>query len=792
MAYTQDGRRLVVKTPLGKDDLLLSGFSGHEAISQPFFFQLECVAENAKTIPFDGLLGQKVTVEISLPGGSKRFINGACLRVAQGARDATFTRYLLDLVPEAFLLSRKTLSRIFQHLSIPDILKKVLKGFPVTWEIQGTFHPRDYCVQYRESDFAFASRLMEEEGIYYFFKHSDGSHTMVVANTPGSHSDLSPGPSNLIFEAVAGGTRKEDRVSAWEKAQELRSSKVTLWDHCFELPHKHLEGPADILASVAAGKSSHKLKLGANAPLELYDFPGAYAQRFDGINKSGGEQPAEIQKIFKDNTRTAEVRMESEAAASVLVHAASNCRQIVSGHKFTLERHFEGDGSWVVYQVGHTASEAADVRSGEGGFTYQNHFSCFPVALPFRPPRVTPVPTVRGTQTAVVVGPPGAEILTDKYGRVRVQFHWDREGKNDTDSSCWVRVGQPIAGRRWGASFWPRIGQEVIVDFLEGDPDQPIIVGSVYNSDQMPPYLGDGPDSKHKNDNKLTGVKSNTTLGGVGFNEWRFDDSKGKEQVFLHAERNIDTRVKSDSMESVGGSKHLTVGGEKDGQKFGDYKELIFRDRHIHVKRNQQEHLAGNVKLLIGKGDEDGGRWDVSVEKWKKELIGEDYSLLVKGGIKESVAKNVAAAIEGDRKTKISGADNVHILGDRKEKVDGKQSLTVGGDQQEKVGGNHALEAAQEIHIKAGMKLILEAGMQVTLKGPGGFVDIGPAGVTIQGTMVLINSGGAAGSGSGSSPDAPTDPDPSPTADGPGEAEAAKPERPTPADDAKSGFKSSS
>lgn len=746
MAYTQAGRRLVVKTPLGKDDLLLSGFSGHEAISQPFFFQLECVAENAKTIPFDGLLGQKVTVEISLPGGSKRFINGSCLRVAQGARDATFTRYLLDLVPEAFLLSRKTQSRIFQHLSIPDILKKVLKGFPVTWEIQGTFHPRDYCVQYRESDFAFASRLMEEEGIYYFFKHSDGSHTMVVANSPGSHSDVSPGPSNLIFEAVGGGTREEDRVNAWEKAQELKSSKVVLWDHCFELPHKHLEAPSPIQGSVAAGKSSHKLQLGANAPLELYDFPGAYAQRFDGINKGGGEQPAEIQKIFQDNSRTADLRMQSEAAASVLVHAASNCRQIVSGHKFTLQRHFEGDGSWVVYQVGHTASEAADVRSGGGGFTYQNHFSCFPVALPFRPPRVTPIPTVRGSQTAVVVGPPGEEIFTDKYGRVKVQFHWDREGKSDTDSSCWVRVGQPIAGRRWGASFWPRIGQEVIVDFLEGDPDQPIIVGSVYNADQMPPYLGDGPDSKHKNDNKLTGVKSNTTMGGEGYNEWRFDDAKGKEQIFLHAERNMDTRVKGDSMESVGGSKHLTVGGEKDGQTWGDYNELVYKNVRLHNKGGLQQTVGGGMFLTIGGESEDPG--------------------------------DLQTVVKGDRAALVEQNEHLHVKGSAKEAIDGGLGLTVGGDLDAKVEMKLAAEAGQEIHLKAGMKVIIEAGMQLTLKGPGGFIDIGPTGVAIQGTTVLINSGGSAGSGSGASPASPED------------AKETKRKDPTVADNAKTGYKS--
>ncbi|MCM3875001.1 MAG: type VI secretion system tip protein VgrG [Thermoanaerobaculia bacterium] len=745
MAYTQDGRRLVVKTPLGKDALLLNGFSGQEAISRPFSFQLKCVAENAKKVPFESILGQKVTVELALPGSSKRWVNGVCYRVAQGGRDATFTRYLLDLVPEAFLLSRKTQSRIFQHLSIPDILKKVLKGFPVTWEIQGTFHPRDYCVQYRESDFAFASRLMEEEGIYYFFKHSDGSHAMVVANTPGSHPDL-PVKSSLIFDAVGGGTREEDRVTAWEKAQELRSSKVTLWDHCFELPHKHLEGVADILASVAAGKSSHKLKLGANAPLELYDFPGAYAQRFDGINKGGGEQPAEIQKIFQDNTRTAEVRMQSEAAASVLVHAGSNCRQIVSGHKFTLERHFEGDGSWVVHQVEHVASEGADVRSGGGDFAYQNHFSCFPAALPFRPPRVTPVPTVRGTQTAVVVGPSGEEIFTDKYGRVKVQFHWDREGKNDSDSSCWVRVGQPIAGRRWGASFWPRIGQEVIVDFLEGDPDQPIIVGSVYNSDQMPPYLGDGPDSKHKNDNKLTGVKSNTTLGGEGFNEWRFDDAKDKEQIFVHAEKNMDTRVKNDSMESVGGNKHLTVGGEKDGQTSGDYKELVYGNVYLRNRKQFQQIVGGGMFITVGTESEDPG--------------------------------DLQTVVKGDRAALVEKDEHVHVKGSAKEKIDGSLGLTVGGDLDAKVGTKLAAEAGQEIHLKGGMKVIIEAGMQLTLKGPGGFIDIGPSGVAIQGIMVQINSGGAAGSGSGASPASPDD------------AKEANKHDPTVADNAKTGYKS--
>jgi type VI secretion system Vgr family protein len=400
--------------------------------------------------------------------------------------------------------------------------------------------------------------------------------------------------------------------------------------------------------------------------------------------------------------------------------------------------------------VQHSATQPSEFVSGEGGTaseaSYNNSFTCIAADIIFRAPRITPKAIVQGPQTAVVVGPKGEEIFTDKFGRVKVQFHWDREGKKDENSSCWMRVAQIWAGKRWGASFWPRIGQEVIVDFLEGDPDQPIIVGSVYNAEQMPPYLGEGPDSKHKNDNKVAGIKSNSTKGGVGFNEWRFDDTKDKEQIFIHAERNMDVRVKNENMERIISHRHLIVGNEKDGKKSGDQREMVYQDKHMKVHRHQIEHIGGNMELLIGKGDEGSGSLDINIAGKKTETIG--------------------------------GDNDYHLKGERKEKIDGSTSLTVGGSQQEKVGTKHALEAGQEIHLKAGMKVIIEAGVQLTIKGPGGFVDIGPSGVTIQGTMVLINSGGAAGSGSGSSPATPKD------------AKEAKPTEPTVADDAKTGQKS--
>jgi type VI secretion system secreted protein VgrG len=316
------------------------------------------------------------------------------------------------------------------------------------------------------------------------------------------------------------------------------------------------------------------------------------------------------------------------------------------------------------------------VRS-EGGAAeehpqYRNTFTCIPQALPFRPPRVTARPHIPGSQSAVVVGPPGEEIFTDKYGRIKVQFHWDREGQNDADSSCWLRVANPWAGQQWGMISIPRIGQEVLVMFLGGDIDRPVVLGSLYNPDQMPPYEL----PKYKTVSTWRG-RSSKAGARTNFNELRMEDSKGHEQLFLHAEKNQDVRSKEEAREWVGQNKHKIV------------------------KQNE------------------------------KELI------------------------EQSRHTDILGDHIVHVGGNRKEAVDGNVEVKVVGNQQQRTGGRFAYEAAQEIHIKAGTKVIIEAGAQISLKGPGGFVDISGMGVVIQGNLVLINSGGAAGSGSGASPDVP-------------------------------------
>src|SRR5215471_9916624 len=303
--FKQADRPLTLTTPLGPDVLLLRSFSGQEGISQLFRFELDLFADNKKVISFEALLGQKLTIHLTMPDKSKRHFNGVCVRVSQGERDPT-NKTITDYKAE--------------------IVKKVITGFAVSWEIKGNFEPRDFCVQYRETDFNFACRLMEEEGIYYYFKHSDGDHTMVVANTNDSFVDV-PGKTKITHETAEGGFRDDDRVLDWEKVQEIRSGKYKLWDHSFELPHQHLEAEKAIQDSVTLGKVTHKLKVGGNDKLELYDYPGEYAQRFDGVNKGGGDQPAELQKIFTDNKRTVEIRMQEEALGSLLVHGSSNCKQ---------------------------------------------------------------------------------------------------------------------------------------------------------------------------------------------------------------------------------------------------------------------------------------------------------------------------------------------------------------------------------------------------------------------------------------------------------------------------------
>jgi type VI secretion system secreted protein VgrG len=573
--YSQQHRPIEVVTPLGTDVLLLKGFTGREGVSQLFDFRLELLAENPKAVVFDKLLGQPVTVRLALGGDHQRFFHGIVSRFSEGRQDQRFTHYRAQVVPQFWLLTRRVRSRIFQHQTVPQILKDVLEGLSVSFHIQGTFHARDFVVQYRESDFAFASRLMEEEGICYFFRHAADGHQLVLTNAAQGHPDVPP-PNTVVYDDATGGNRDEFRVIEWEKVQELRSGKVTLWDHSFELPGKHLEAQRPIGASVQVGKVPHKLQTGGNVGLEIYDYPGGYAGRFDGVGKDGSERPAELQKIFEDNQRTARIRMEQEAYPGLVIQGASTCRHFTSGHRFALKRHANADGAYILTTVEHFAELGSGFGPSEvPELEYRNRFQCVSANLPIRPPRLTPRPHVEGTQTAIVVGHKDEEIFVDRYGRVKVKFHWDRDPKANADSSCWVRVAQPWAGKRYGAFFWPRVGHEVVVAFLEGDPDQPIIVGSVYNASHMPP--SDLPRTRMVN-----GLRTNSTPGGGGYNCLTFDDTKGKEAIVLHGQHDMATTIEHDDTQTICNDRTITVKGK--------HTETIIKDTKIVIAEGKFEH----------------------------------------------------------------------------------------------------------------------------------------------------------------------------------------------------------
>ncbi len=665
MSTTQDNRLLQIATPLGKDFLLLDRFSAKEALSELFEFEVELLHweedPGFKSTPVDvtQILGKQVTIKITHRDMVTREYSGIVNRFSKGDRSTRFSKYHATIVPHIWLLTQKFQSRIFQQKSVPDILREIFDGFEVKYELTKTYKPRNYCTQYAETDYDFACRMMEEEGIYFYFIHEEGTHRLLVADSPSSHKKL-PSKDSISYGIKT--QTDEDFISTitglWEETQ-LQTGKVTFWDQNFQLPHKNL-----------STSRTSRFSTGDNQKLERYVYPGGYARKYDGISKSGGET-GDLANVTDDKERTADSAWNALDAEYRTLTAGSDCCSLVAGHKFTLTNHPHDDisGDYLVTSIFHEAEQNPTyVTDDDVEEPYANRFRFIPAgqnSVPFVPERKTPKPFIRGSQTARVVGPAGEEIFTDKFGRVKVQFNWDRDGQENSDSSCWLRVTQMWAGNKWGSMFIPRIGMEVVVSFLEGDPDQPVITGCVYNPETMPPYTL--PDEKTK-----SGIKTDSTKGGGGFNELRFEDKKGDEQIFVHAQKNLDIRVENDEMELVEKNRHLIVNENQ--------KEKVKIDKHLEVGGNQNEKVTGS------------------------------YS------------------------------------GDVKQNIDIK------------AGQNYAAESGMQMHLKSGMSLTIETGTNLTLKVGGNFININPGGVFIKGTMVMINSGGAAGTGPGAKPDPPQEP----------------------------------
>jgi type VI secretion system secreted protein VgrG len=608
-----------ITTPLGPNKLLVRSFQGEEQISGLFHYTIEFYSEDP-SLSFTQIVGQAVTLAIPLSSGNNQYVNGIVGRFSQSGRDDRFTTYIAEIHPWLWLLTKNSDCRIFQNKGTLDIVKQIFQdlGFSdLQDKTTGTYKPREYCVQYRESSFAFVSRLLEEEGIFYYFTHDDSKHTLVLTDGSSSWGSC----QDLTSARVAGDPSElasDDAVLSCSIEQLVTVGEFKSDDYNFTTPS------TDLLA-----KSS-----GADPKRSLYDYPGLYP------DQSTGEQVTSI-------------RLAAFETEQKLLRGESRCRAFHAGAKFTLANHYRSDANtdYVLRWIA--------VRGTQ--HDYSNSFEAFPATLTYRPPMVTPRPVIAGTQTATVVGKSGEEIWTDQYGRVVVQFHWDQLGKNDEKSSCWIRVAQGWAGKLWGSIFIPRIGQEVVVSFLEGNPDRPLITGCVFNAEQTVPYTL--PDEQTKST-----VKTNSSKGGSGFNEIRFEDKAGSEELFIQAQKDMNINVLNDQTTTIKNNRTAT----------------------IQEKDDSLTVTKGNRSVTISQGNE---------------------TLSVQGTRQVTVTGNETHANKADYTSNVTGNFTLKVTGNLSIEASGSVSIKAAMDMTNEAGTTLTNKASASQTVDGGGMLIVKGGM---------------------------------------------------------------------------------
>jgi type VI secretion system secreted protein VgrG len=666
MPLKQESRSLAISTALGPNVLAVRSISVQEQLSRLFQIQAELCSEDGN-IDFDQVVGRNATLRLDLPDRNKRYFNGLVGRLEQLGNQGTYASYRATIVPWLWFLTRTTDCRIFQDKTVPDILEEVFNrhGFSdYSIKLSSSYQAWDYCVQYRETDFNFVSRLMEREGIYYFFEHENDKHTLVLADSISAHNPF-PGYAELRFHEVdQAGAPGGEAVTEWTIGKEAQPVACALNDFDFEKPRASLRATAN--ATRRYGRAQY----------EIYDYPGDYLD-------------------FGEGQRLADVRLEELQAQYEELRGQSSARGLASGCTFKLNNHPRNDQNrdYLLTGVSLQYDAGPFEASGDGGDLFSCSFTAIEKSCQFRAPRLTPKPMVQGPQTAIVVGPAGEEIHTDPHARVKVQFHWDRYGKRDENSSCWIRVSQPWAGKRWGSMATPRIGQEVIVEFLEGDPDRPLITGRVYNADQPPPYAsGQG---------VISGMKSKTHKGG-GYNEISMDDTAGKEKITIHAQFDMNTTVEHDQTDVVHNHRTRTVDVND--------TETVGSNQKITVGSNQTTQIGANRTTQVGGSD------SLTVNAAQSTHVGADQT----NTIGAAQTNNINAA-----QTNKVGANQTNNIG-------GDQDTTVAGSRSATVSGSDTLTASGAVSV---------SGSKITLSAGGSSIEIGPGGVSISGGVVDIKGG---------------------------------------------------
>lgn len=743
MPTTQQNREIEIITPLGSDVLLIREMTVTEELGRLFSIDVEL--GSTEDINFEDLLGQNVSIRLNLLQ-SKRYFNGYVSSISQGISEGRYARYFATIHPWLWFLTRTADCRIFQNKTVPDIIKDLLReqGYSdIEDRLKGNYRTWDYCVQYRETDFNFISRLMEQEGIYYFFKHEQGKHTFCLANDMASHEKMPNCYKVSYFPPDQAVVREGECISGWNITKQLQTGTYCLNDYDFEHPKADLHVNSNIIRD-------HD-----RASFEIYDYPGEYFQNDEGNN-------------------AVKIRIQELHSQYERMQGNGNVRGLICGGLFKLDRFPRTDQNreYLVTSVTHNVRIDSLDSSSDSGSHYNNHFSVVESSTPFRVARLTPKPFVQGPQTAVVVGPSGEEIHTDKYGRVKVQFHWDRLGKKNENSSCWVRVSHPWAGKNWGMVAIPRIGQEVIVDFLEGDPDQPIITGRVYNAEQMPPY--ELPANKTQ-----TGILTRSSKEGsaANANELRFEDKKGSEQVYLHAEKNQDIEVENDETHWVGHDRKKTIDNDETTLVKHDRTETVGNNETITIGVNRTEMVGSNESITIGSNRTKtvGASETASVAMQRTHLVGINETIGVGGAQEIGIGAFQAVAVGAYQTINVGayqstnvGANQSNDIGvnqstkvgaNQSMDVGANQSFTVGGNQSESVTGNASksvkgndslgVDGNRSANVKGddaakiGKNLVIDAGDSITIKTGDASISMKKDGtIVIKGKDITINGSG--------------------------------------------------
>ncbi len=679
----QDNRSVKVTSPFGPNVLVFASMTSAQHLSRPFQCDISLLSESGDLDP-DKILGKPLVVSLATTGPSPlRYFHGLVTEFQQVGYDERMHQYRAVTRPWFWFLTRTADCRVFQNQSAPDIFKQVCQkaGFSDLEMHLGSHPQREYCVQYRESDFNFLSRLLEHEGIFYYFEHSENKHVMVLTDDVGNCKPVEGYDSVPFYPASAtDALRERDHLSTWSFQKSFQPVSYAARDYDFERPSPVPAGTSSISRSYEASK------------YEVYDYPADA----DQVGSNGSQ-------ITSDGVeRIAKLRVQELQVSQMVARGGGDAAGLAAGHVFKLKG-YPRSSLDIQYLITSTSIELSSQAyyAGSGG---QTQFTIAVEAVdarePYRPARVSPKPMIHGTQTAVVVGPSGEEIYTDQFGRVKVQFPWDRYGKLDEKSSCFVRVGQLWAGKSWGGIHIPRIGQEVIVSFLEGDPDRPIIIGSVYNGANKPPYPL--PDNKTQ-----SGIRSRSSLQGTGenFNELRFEDKKGAELLLLHAEKDQTIEVENDEQHSVG----------------HDRTKSVKNDETTSIGKDRTESVGGKESVTVSK----------------------DRTKTVQGSETIDIGKDYAKSISGSRTLSVTKDESTTVNGGRTEQVDKDEQVSIGQNRSHKIGNNDTQSVGQKLSINAGQTVEIVTGSASLTMNQDGTITLKGNNITLSGDGdITIKAGG--------------------------------------------------